>query len=107
MASFGGVSGADLSVLVALQCCATHSHPLNAALNHRWLRHLFLPPCWEAGMRPLSSVKFSLPPSLPSLAPAPRCPPPLPPWPPLHLFPAGDPDLQQEPPGIRGEEGEG
>ena len=49
----------------------------------------------------------SLPPSFPSLVPAPRCPPPLPLWPPWHLFPAGDPDLQQEPPGIRGKEGQG
>lgn len=36
-------------------------------------------------------------------SPAPRHPSQPPPWPPQHLFPSGDSDLPQEPPGLRGE----
>lgn len=83
------------------------SFPFNTCLNHSWLFHLFPPAHEGKGVSSLSSVKSVFLPPFPCLAPAPRCPPPLPPWPPWHLLPAGDPDLQQEHPGIRGEEDEG
>jgi hypothetical protein len=80
--------------------------PLDASLSHEPHFAIFslLPARGDrAEVLVFQEALLSSFPFLPALAP--RCPSSLPTWPPRHLLPAGDSDLQQEHPGTRGKEG--